>query len=397
MGVSAHRSEAPDASGHVGNNGFTLPSFCQRRDRDDGSTSTSRNSVPQAQASSGDDAGRSSGEAKGQLVSAGEALISRLKDPATDPQELRDIAKSALARKEFAGMLRARDERGRSPLHVAATRGDLGLCKEMVQADPGLVNQLDHNRNSPVMDAAFLGRAMIVKELVESAAEVALKNRDCMNALQLACVNEGAGNGDVIEALVHAGADPHEMCWQVTPLMAAADSGHIWAIQTLIDLGADPWQKNGSCMAALDYARDMESSNLLYDVMQGDRLAEGPAPRFDTKRLFKDAEARRARLHKAARELPLEAAFAELEVPESLLPDFRATGENFNEVRKSWHRMCLRCHPDKQPEGLEEEAAAEWTAQFQRAAAAFEAVERHYRLVCKDEELLPERPETAAA
>jgi len=309
-----------------------------------------------------------------------------------DPRELSDIVHGAIERKELNGMLAARDDRGRSPLHVAATRGDLRLCREMMKAEPELVNALDKNKNTPIMDAALLGRSMIVKELIQNGADVISKNADCMNALQLACVNEGAGNGEVIEDLVKAGADVTNMCWQVTPLMAAADSGHSWALQMLIDLGADPWQQNSSSFTALDYARDMESAQMLYDLMQGDRLSDKPAPRFDTKKLFKDAEERRAKLHRAVKELPLEAAFAELEVPSDWLPAFKESGEHFNDIRKAWRRICLRCHPDKQPEDLEDEAVAEWTAKFQNAVAAFESVERHFRLVCKDEELLPDGP-----
>lgn len=286
-------------------------------------------------------------------------------------------------------MLAARDERGRTPLHVAATRGDLRLCREMMKADPGIVNTIDKYKNTPVMDAALLGRCLIVKELIENGAEVVSKNFDCMNALQLACVNEGAGNGQVIEDLVRAGADPSEMCWQTTPLMAAADSGHMWGVQALIDLGADPWQMNSSSFTALDYARDMETAQFLYDLMQGDCVSNKPAPRFDTQKLFKDAEARRAKLHKAARNVPLQDAFAILEVSADWLTGFRESGEHFNDIRKAWHRICLRCHPDKQPEGLEDDAAAEWTAEFQNAVAAFEAVERHFRTVCKDADLLP--------
>jgi len=330
--------------------------------------------------------------AENRLVSAGEELIRKLKDPETDPKELSDIVHGAIARTDLNGMLAARDDRGRSPLHVAATRGDLRLCREMMKAEPELINALDQNKNTPIMDAALLGRSLIVRELIENGADVIGKNADCMNCLQLACVNEGAGNGEVIEDLVKAGADVAAMCWQVTPLMAAADSGHSWALQALIDLGADPWQQNSSGFTALDYARDMESAQFLYDLMQGDQLSDKPAPRFDTKKLFKDAEERRAKLHRAVKQLPLEAAFAELEVPSDWLPAFKESGEHFNDIRKAWRRICLRCHPDKQPEDLEDEAVAEWTAKFQNAVAAFESVERHFRLVCKDEDLLPDGP-----
>lgn len=334
---------------------------------------------------SADAANAADGGAEQRLVSAGEELIRKLKDPETDPEDLSQAVKHAIAKKEFAGMLAARDERGRSPLQVAATRGDLRLCREMMKADPGLVNDMDKYKNTPVMDAALQGRSLVVKELVAHAAEVTRKNSDLMTALQLAVVNEGAGNGTVVEELVRAGADPMAMCWQTTPLMAAADSGHIWAVQTLIELGADAWQANGSGMTALDYARDMETAQMLYDVMQGDRIAERPAHRPDAAQLFRDAKERRARLHRSAREVALEDAFAVLELPAEWLPGFRESGEHFGEARRVWRRICLQCHPDKQPEDLEGEAAAEWTARFLTSCQAFEAIERHYRHIRHEE------------
>lgn len=318
-------------------------------------------------------------EEDGALVPLGLELIRKLQNPEVDPEEIAAMAGDAVARGDFAGMLAARDERGRTALHVAATRGDLQICRAMIEAEPALLNEVDRNKNTALMDAAFSGRILIVSEILKHGAGVTQKNRDLMSALQLAVVNEGAGSGSVVEELVRAGADPSAMCWQTTPLMAAADSGHIWALQTLIDLGADPWQENSSGFTALDYARDMETAQLLYDVMQGDRLSEKPAPRFDTQRLFKDAEARRAKLHRAAKEISLEDALAVLEVPADWLPGFSASGDRYNDIRKAWRRICLRCHPDKQPEGLEDEEAAAWTSRFQAAAAAFEAVEAHHR------------------
>ena len=40
-----------------------------------------------------------------------------------------------------------------------------------------------------------------------------------------------------------------------------------------------------------------------------------------------------------------------MEAPSEWLQSFRETGQNFNELRKLWRKKCLRCHPDKQPEG----------------------------------------------
>ncbi|CAJ1330715.1 unnamed protein product [Effrenium voratum] len=400
------------------------------------------------------------GEATHALISAGQELIRKLKDPSVDPEELLQVAHTL---KEERGILAARDEKGRSPLHVAASRGDLRLCRAMMEADPGLVNQLDGQKNTPIMEAAFLGRCMIVKELVERAAEINRKNGDLMNALQLACVNEGAGNGETKESsstrrrsLKQTGAltaqvpkQPFsaqrvgedmipqwafrqqrarkdgvslgEAVWDIELLHSGEEGlvnycAYLWeevdrlselrgqakiesprtkelllhvlqtALAVLIDLGADPWQMNGSGFTALDYARDMETAQFLYDLMEGDKLSDKAAPRIDASRLFKDAEARRARLHKASPKFSLEEAFRVLEAPLEWIPAFEGSGEHFNELRKAWRRLCLRCHPDKQPEGLEDEAAAEWTAQFQAAMAAFEVVDRHFRAVAGDAE-----------
>jgi len=267
----------------------------------------------------------------------------------------------------------ARDERGRTLLHVAATRGDAALCAELTAADPEIVNTADAFKNTPLMDAALHGRSLVVKELLRSAAEVVSRNADCMSVLHLSVVNEGAGNGEVVEELVRAAADPDAMCWQTSPLMVAAESGHLWALRVLLDLGADPWRRNAASFTALDYARDHETAQLLLDVMQGDCLSNEPAR---WARPFKDAGARRAHLHRGCRQVTLEDAFATLEVPFEWLPAFRDTGEYFGEIRKIWRSVILQRHPDKQPE-LEEEEAAVWTAKFQDAIAAFETIEKH--------------------
>merc|ERR1712224_50118 len=112
----------------------------------------------------------------------------------------------------------------------------------------------------------------------------------------------------------------------------------------------------------------------------------------DTQKLFKDAETRRAKLFRASKTVALEDAFAVLEVPSAWLMGFRETGENFNEIRKAWRHICLKYHPDKQPEDLDDEQVAEWTGKFQTAMAAFEAVERHFRSVCQEEERPDEIP-----
>ena len=81
-------------------------------------------------------------------------------------------------------------------------------------------------------------------------------------------VDEAQGNGDVVRMLVEAGADMDAKCWDITPLMcahararsprprptpragvawrrSAAAGGHYWAVQTLLELGAETNIDNG--------------------------------------------------------------------------------------------------------------------------------------------------------
>ena len=41
-------------------------------------------------------------------------------------------------------------------------------------------------------------------------------------------IGPGFSNGPPLSQQCEAAADVSAMCWQTTPLMAAADSGHIW-------------------------------------------------------------------------------------------------------------------------------------------------------------------------
>ena len=63
------------------------------------------------------------------------------------------------------------------------------------------------------------------------------KNAFLMNPLQLAVVDEAAGNGDVVRLLVQAGADINAPCWDITPLCAAANGGHHWRWSHWLGLG----------------------------------------------------------------------------------------------------------------------------------------------------------------
>ena len=80
-----------------------------------------------------------------------------------------------------------------------------------------------------------------------------------------AVVDEASGSGDVCARLVRAGAALDGVTWDKTPLMIASANGHVWAVQALLELGADARRTNGEQMAALDYARYPDVAELILE------------------------------------------------------------------------------------------------------------------------------------
>lgn len=326
------------------------------------------------------------------LMCMGEKLNAMLSDSQSGLAEMHALVDATLARGEMAyrALVTARDTLGRTPLHNCVTRGDLTLCRKLAQTEDAAL-AVDNNRDSALTIAALAGRQLIVRELLRGPASRLLreKNRDLMTPLQMACVDEAQGNGEVVRLLVEAGAPVDEACWDVSPLMAAAAGGHHWATQTLLELGADANWRNGLNFAALDYARDETTATILYDYLEERllpdeqllrRAREARRQRAQTAHATGE-EDRGARLFQSVQTMPLEEAFAHL-LPDSGaggLAEFRARGGHMAELRQSWRTLVLRNHPDKLGHlEMGEQETQRRAAAFANAMAAFEAVDAFY-------------------
>jgi hypothetical protein len=325
------------------------------------------------------------------LLAPGEALLAMLNDLESEPEDLHAIVDAALAGGELAylGLTTARDRHGKNCLHTAVTRGDLTLCRKLLQRRED-VHAMDSNRSTAIHMAALAGRQLIVKDLLSMGALLHEKNRDLMNPLQLACVDEAQGNGEVVRMLVEAGADIDAKCWDVTPLMAACSGGHHWAIETLLELGADSMIRNGYEMMAMDYCRDQNTMQIVYDFMRGfflpdagflkrqkesrERRQKNTQPGLDSG----VGEDKGPRLFQASRVMPLPTAFEALNLPAEWVEPFKATGEHYADVRRKWRQVVLVHHPDRLPANLASEAAEEHAAAFTQAMSAFEAIDMFY-------------------
>ncbi|KAL1519140.1 hypothetical protein AB1Y20_003402 [Prymnesium parvum] len=338
------------------------------------------------------------------LTLQGERLIAMLCDPDASYSHMHAVVDGAIAEGElaYAGVAAARSGRGKTALHLAVTRGDLTLCRKLMRRQEDVL-ALDQDHNTPLHFAALAGRSLIVRELLEAGAAALLheKNYHLMNALQLAVVDEAAGNGDVVRLLVEAGAEIDAKCWDITPLMAAASGGHSWAVEELLLLGADPNIWNGYMMTALDYCRDPETQQMIYDYMKGDKLPDEdlvrrqaevhkarqqaarrrnfPSTPGFTRDMPGDHQSKGPRLFQSVKNMPLEDAFVNLGLDSSWLDEFRASGEHYNEIRHTWRKQVLKHHPDKHSSDLTEKEQQEHAAAFTRAMASFEAIDSFYQ------------------
>jgi uncharacterized protein len=89
-------------------------------------------------------------------------------------------------------------------VHQAALDGDNATIKELLQANPSLVNIGDYDKNTPLHLAAMHGHADTAKLLLDDGANVNALNTAGMTALHLAAK---AGFLDVVKVLVNAKPD----------------------------------------------------------------------------------------------------------------------------------------------------------------------------------------------
>ena len=144
-----------------------------------------------------------------------------------------------------------RDIRGRTPLFLAAERGDLQAVQQLL--NDSQIDGCDDCRWTPMMKAAQNGHAEIVKILLARGADVNARDKGGYSALIVAAGDNRAG---VISLLVKHGADLNlqdaTMGWSA--LIWAAKEGHDASVEALLEAGADREVTDFSGKTALDWA-----------------------------------------------------------------------------------------------------------------------------------------------
>jgi uncharacterized protein len=147
-------------------------------------------------------------------------------------------------------------ERGaRLDIFVASAVGNLERARQLVDAQPGLVNAVAKDGFQPLGLAAFFGRLEIVRFLLERQAEV---NSPSRNAMRVMPLHSAAANRhlEIARLLLEHGAMVNaRQADDFTPLHAAAQNGQLELVNLLLDYGADIWAANAGGQTALDFAR----------------------------------------------------------------------------------------------------------------------------------------------
>jgi len=151
-------------------------------------------------------------------------------------------------------------------IHVKAQEGDLVSVKELLEADPSLLETKDAAGSTPLITACAGGNFEVVKYLVGKGADINAGDNEDSRAIHLAGVS---GNVEVIGYLLDLGVavdQPDEN--GMTAMLFAGYRGQSEAVKFLISRGADvdaTTTGGGTMVHAASYAGDVEMLNMLFD------------------------------------------------------------------------------------------------------------------------------------
>jgi ankyrin repeat protein len=141
-------------------------------------------------------------------------------------------------------------------VYEAAGTGQTERLKELIAADPSLINSHSHDGFTPLGLAVFFGQPKAVKTLLDAGADVNLASRESMKVTPLASAS-AARQLEIARVLIEHGADVNaRAASDFTPLHESAASGKTDFAQLLLEHGADPNAKASDGKTPLDYARE---------------------------------------------------------------------------------------------------------------------------------------------
>lgn len=160
--------------------------------------------------------------------------------------------------KEIEELL-SRSEHSRSEVLPAVRLPDLirenrtAELLAVLAKNPQAANIASAEGDTPLMYAAYWGKTVYTKTLLEYGADPNAEDADGYTALHLAAAK---GHTLTVRILLQNGADPDKTTRNgMTPLMLAAKGGHEETVRLLIAYGADWNQLSNEKQTFFDYAR----------------------------------------------------------------------------------------------------------------------------------------------
>jgi ankyrin repeat protein len=164
------------------------------------------------------------------------------------------------------------DPNGEPALLLALRSGSFAVATELV-AHPDIQVELRSNKDeSPLMLAAIKGRLDLCRQLIARDADV---NKPGWTPLHYAAANSLSEAVEVVRLLLeHFAYIDADSPNGTTPLMMAARYGSYEVVQVLLDAGADPSLKNALGLTALDFAEKVAHTEALESIARAIRARQ---------------------------------------------------------------------------------------------------------------------------
>ena len=155
--------------------------------------------------------------------------------------------------------------------------GDLDALDKALQSNPSLSNTEDDDGVSLLHWAALKGHSSIVSLLLtKSGTLVNDQTKANITALHCAAL---ANEPDIIRILIERGADVSFQSSDGTPLHYAVENRSLQAVQALLEMGADPEERNRSRNeSSIELARRFGFSEIVQDFQKRGQLTKRALP-----------------------------------------------------------------------------------------------------------------------
>ncbi len=148
-------------------------------------------------------------------------------------------------------------ERGDTGLILALRENSMKVFNVLLQARGTNIEASARNGDTALMIAAYKSNKPAVEALLAKEAEA---NRPGWTALHYAAA---IGNNEIVQLLLDKSAYiDAESPNKTTPIMMAAQGGHILTVKLLLDEGADATLRNNAGMTAIDFAIKAEHNDI---------------------------------------------------------------------------------------------------------------------------------------